>query len=202
MVKNACPINELSRDKTLFSRIAGGDTQAFSELFRLYYDPLRWNAGKLLQSAYWAEEIIQEVFLQLWAHRSDLPLVEQPAAYLYRITANRSFDRIRRQSREVQAQYLLQQAGHSGETEQQHRYDLVRLQQLVQQAVDSLPEQQRIIYLLQQEQELSYQEMADRLGLSRNTVRNHLARALQNIRAYLQEHADPLTLLLLAWLFH
>ena len=56
--------------------------------------------------------------------------------------------------------------------------------------VNSLPEQQRLVYKLQQEEELSYKEIGERLGISPNTVRNHLVRAFAAIRQHLIDHGE------------
>lgn len=56
-------------DRSLFHHIASGDGKAFTELFHHYFEPLKWNALKMLKSEFWAEEIAQKVFTWLWSHR-------------------------------------------------------------------------------------------------------------------------------------
>jgi RNA polymerase sigma factor (sigma-70 family) len=67
--------------------------------------------------------------------------------------------------------------------------------ELISRAVQRLPEQQRAVYNLYHEQGFSYEKIAEQMGLSKNTVRNHMARANQSIRDYLSGHAEGLLLL-------
>lgn len=187
-------------EKELFARIAVGDGHAYARIFHQYFEPLRANAYKLLKSEFWAEEIVQEVFLHVWDHRDKLSDVESPAAYLYRITANRCLNRMRRQELETKMQYLVKTALHSGgDSHQENRYDLERVETLISEALARLPEQPRRIFLMQQESGLSYQAIADRLGISKNTVRNHMVRSLRSIRQYLQQNGDFFLLLFSVW---
>ncbi len=190
----------LYTEKELFARIAVGDGEAFSHIFRHYFEPLRSNAYKLLKSEFWAEEIVQEVFLQIWKSRERLADVDAPAAYLYRMTANCCINRMRRQELEVKMQYIVQKALHgNGDSNQDNFYDLRRVEMLIAEAVEQLPEQQRRIFLLQQEEGLSYQQIAEKLGISKNTVRNHKVRTLQSIRNYLQQKGDIFLLFFSIW---
>jgi RNA polymerase sigma-70 factor (ECF subfamily) len=187
----------LYQDKQLFARIATDDSIAFRQLFDKYFHPLRLNALKLLKSEFWAEEVTQEALLQVWESRHTLSTIENPAAWLYRIVGNKCIDRMRRQQIELRAQYVINSISndkqHARETE---KYDYNRLRRLISEAVNSLPEQQKLVYTLQQEEELSYKEIAGRLGISPHTVRNHLVRAFNAIRNHLLDNADFVTLLL------
>ena len=187
-------------EKELFARIAAGDGHAYAMVFRQYFEPLRTNAFKLLKSTFWAEEIVQDVFLYLWDQRKKLADVESPASYLYRVTANRCINRMRREALETKMQYLVKISLHgTGASQPENTYDLHKVETLIAEAVARLPTQQRRIFLLQQEEGLSYQEIADRLQISKNTVRNHMVRTLRSIRQYLQSQGDFLLLLFSAW---
>jgi RNA polymerase sigma-70 factor (family 1) len=186
----------------LFTRIANGDGTAFTELFRQYFEPLKWNALKMLKSEFWAEEIVQEVFTQLWDNREKLAAVESPAGFLFKITANRCLDRIRRQELEIKMQYVVNKALHRDTNSfQENSYDLDFIEKLIKEAVQQLPEQGRLVFELQRNEGLSYQEIADRLGISRNTVRNHMVKSLHFIRTYLRQKGEIFVLLFCVWYF-
>lgn len=190
----------IQRDRDLFVRIANGEGKAFRILFDLYYAQLRINAFRMLHNEFWAEEVAQEVLAKVWAKRDELPLIDHPAGWLFRVSANESLGLIRRQSRDPLYQYFLQVV-------QQHEihpnYDADLLQKLVMQAVELLPKQQQLSYKMKQEQELSYKEIADQMGISANTVRNHLIQAYQFIRKFIQEHGEffPILIYILSVLF-
>jgi len=189
-------------DKALFAGIANSDGKSFTILFNRYFDQLKWNAIKMLKSEFWAEEIIQDVFTQLWSNRQRLIDIESPAAYLFRITANRCLDRIRRQSQEVKAQYLLNQT-HPDEQGnlQQNSYDIRLIETMINEAIQQLPEKGRQVFELQRTGNFSYQEIADQLGISKNTVRNHMVKSLHFIRVYLAEKGEFFLLIFSCWYF-
>lgn len=182
--------NHLDYDKELFARIANGDAVAFRQLFDKYFQLLRCNATRLLKSEYWSEEVTQEALLYIWETRATLPQIENPGAWIFRVVANKCLDRIKRQHIELRAQYIINGATYA---EPQTALDLNLLRKLIAEAVNRLPEQQRLVYKLQQEQELSYKEIGAQLGISPNTVRNHLVRAFAAIRAYLISHGEFMT---------
>lgn len=176
----------LHTDREIFAQIAAGDEEAYARLFTQYFERLRWYAFKLLKSEFWAEEIVQEVFVHLWMVRDQLPAVQQPSSYLYRMTGNRCLDRIRRHTLEVRSQYMVSLLLHgSGHQLPEAQYDLRRIESCLAEAIDTLPRQCRVIYALQQDEGLSYQEIAERLQISRHTVRNQMTKTLQLIRRHL-----------------
>jgi RNA polymerase sigma-70 factor (ECF subfamily) len=190
--------NNLHTERELFHQIAAGDQEAFSVIFRSYSNPLYWNALKLLKSEFWAEEIVQVVFEQLWANRGGLSKVELPSAYLYRMLTNKALDRIRRQAREVKMQYWLERQAEGSPEGKHAAVDWDELHALLENAVEGLPPQRREVYKLKYQDRLSYDEIAAQLSVSKNTVRNHMTKALEDIRAYLLKHAGFIGLLL--WL--
>lgn len=192
----------LQNSRQLFIRIADGDGVAFTELFRSYFEQVKWNAWKILKSEFWAEEIVQEVFMQIWTNRDQLAEISSPDGYLFKITANRCIDRIRRQELEVKMQYLVSQALHKEmDTFQENRYDLHHVEKLIGEAIQLLPEQGKLVFQLQRNEGLSYQEISTRLNISRNTVRNHMVKNLHLIRSYLQEKSPVYLLLFSLWYF-
>lgn len=190
------------KSKALFIRIADGDGAAFTELFKEYFEQIKWNALKMLKSEFWAEEIVQEVFTQVWTSRSKLAEIESPAAYLFKITANRCLDRIRRQELEIKMQYLVNKTlQKEANTFQENSYDLRLIEKLIKEAIKQLPKQGKLVFELHRNEGFSYQEIADQLQISKNTVRNHMVKALHFIRLYLQEKGELTLLLFSCWYF-
>jgi RNA polymerase sigma-70 factor (family 1) len=192
--------NEKHIDKDLFNRIAKGDEAAFTQIFYNYTTKLAPFVMSLLHSNVWTEEIVQDVFLNLWQHREHLEQVDNPQAYIYQIAYNRTLDYIKKNERQIKLQYAL---AHSQAAADTNFTDLDlnfrATDQLVKEAVSQMPAQRRVIYQLAREQGLSQQEIADQLSISRHTVRNHMAEALKDIREYLQGHGTMTAILL--WTF-
>ena len=189
-------INNIQRDRELFIRIAEGDGAAFRVLFDLYYDRLRGNSFKLLKNEFWAEEVAQEVLTKVWDKRRELLVVDNPGGWLFRVCANECLDRTRRQERQWRFQYLMHMSQQGSPSESLHpRYDMELLQKLVQEAMEQMSPQQRLVYQLQQNEDLTYREIGQRLDISHHTVRNHLIRAYQIIRDHVLAHGEFFILL-------
>lgn len=193
------PLKEHSahRDQLLFRRIANGDGEAFTEFFEAYSVKLAMYVAKFLDSDLWAKEIVQDVFMKLWSMKESIGEIEYPAAFVYRMIANRAKDHIKRREHEVKLHYHLSKymTGSSNTTQEQFDYRFG--EQVFLEAVQLLPAQRALIFRMRHEQGLGYDAIAQQLGLSRHTVRNQLNLALQKIRSHLMEHGDIYGILLL-----
>ena len=178
----------INTDKALFERIASGDETAFSIIFFRYTARLAPFVTQLLQSDTWSEEIVQDVFLRLWQSRLQLAAIDHPSAYLYQMASNRTLDYIKRNARDVKLQYYAARWLSPGADNPDTQLDFREIDSLLKEAVSRLPPQRRKVYQLVREEGLSHAEIADRLRISKHTVRNHVSEALQEIRVYLREH--------------
>ena len=176
-------------DTQLFQLIAGGDQVAFADLFHRCYSDLYTSALRYMKSEFWAEEIIQEVFITVWNDRAKLTAIENPSGWLHRLIWNKSIDRIRKRETEMKAQYAWKYiAENAGEGLSEDQWE--KLLSALHNAVNLLSPQRKAVYQLRYEQGLSLEEIAQKLQLSRNTVRNHLAEAMKTIRAHMLQNVD------------
>lgn len=181
-------------ESALLEKIADGDEAAFQQLFNHYSDRIYGVAFTYTKCPLLSEEVVQEVFLKVWVKRSTLPAVINIADYIFILARNKVINMLRRSK--MEKAYLKQLSSNSDENilTPEHQYHYKESQQIIENAVLMLPPRQRLIYQLNQVQGLGLSEVADHLGLSRNTTRNHLSRAMQSIRTYVQQHADELLL--------
>ncbi|HEY6899806.1 MAG TPA: RNA polymerase sigma-70 factor [Puia sp.] len=165
--------------------------QLFNELFREYEHSLYLFALKMLKSETAAKDIIQDVFLKLWLIRDQLSEIKNISSFLYRLTENKVIDFLRASASDQKKKEALwfrlkqdseESAGVSVETKEYHA--------IIQQAIEQLPPQRRAVYLLSQAEDKPRKEIASLLQISPNTVRNHLAKAIENIVAYLKNNID------------
>lgn len=174
--------------KEYFQRIANNDEKAFATIFDLFKKKVFAVAFKMLKSETEAEEIVQEAFLSLWRSRTQLSGVENPEGYLFKITYHTIYAHLKKTSRK---QELLDGIIINIAYKQNTTQDMVAANEtsrLIYEAVQKLPPQQRTVFELAKLNDLSYAEIADKLGLSRNTVKNHLVQAMKTIRVLLQNH--------------
>jgi RNA polymerase sigma-70 factor (family 1) len=189
--KKALDNNELQRNRALFQRIARSDARAFAEFYEVYAVKLALYVSRFLGSELWAEEIVQDTFLKLWSVRETVGELEYPASFVYRMVANRTKDHLKRRGHEVKLQqHLLHRLQHANTNATEELVDYQMGEQLFRKAIQQLPPQRALVFKMRHEQGMSYEEIATELGLSKNTIRNLLNLALQNIRTYLSEHGD------------
>lgn len=175
----------------LLQAVALGDERAFSEIFHRFRNRVYAIAYKLTDSEAVAEEVLLDVFLKVWLKREQLPQVEHFSAWLFTITRNHLFNLLKQTAIRMQPSPL---AGHDESAllpcsdnpaailqEKEYR-------KVLQQAVDRLPPQQKIVYRLIKEHGLKREEAAVELNLSPETVKRHLSDAMQFIRVYCVSH--------------
>lgn len=184
-------------ERELLDKIASGDQYAFTMLFEDHHQPLFTFALKLTRSKLLAEEVIQDVFLNIWIHRSKLYGIDNFGAYVNRVTRNLSFNALRTIAKDSvllgEFKDDLNYPDHS--TEELLDYNASAA--LVRKAIDTLSPQQQQVYRLCQQEGLSYENAAERLGIASSTVHSHMKEALKNIRIFLKKMEIPMVLIAL-----
>jgi len=165
--------------------------QLFNELFREYEHPLYLFAFKMLKSETVAKDIIQDVFLKLWLIRDQLSEIKSISSFLYKLTENKVIDHLRASaSDEKKRQALWRRVSESSEQNVGVNVEAKEYHNIIQQAIGQLPPQRRAVYLLSQAADKPRKEIASLLNISPNTVRNQLAKAIENIVTYLKNNTD------------
>lgn len=185
-------------DPEIVNAIRQGDEAAFERTFRQYYDRLCNYANSLLKEADEAEEVVQTVFLTIWEKRGDLEITLSLKSYLYRAVHNHCLNRFKHAAvREVHRDYTENFLAQSYEsvTEVIHANEL---EQRIEAAVSSLPEQCQIAFRMSRFEELKYQEIADQLDISIKTVENQIGKALKILRSALADYLPVLLLIVYA----
>lgn len=188
-----------TRENELVARLIEGDQQAFCTLYSLYREPLTFFAIKFLKSSEYAEDIVQDTFTHIWLGRKFIQPDVPFSAYLYAIAKNRVLNQLRSLERQQLLESHLQKYAMDYTEDTQHEILSHDLKEAIQQAFDTLTPRQQEIFQLSREGQLSYKEIADRLGISVHTVHEHISTCLQIIRQYLIKYAEikPETLLVL-----
>lgn len=176
--------------------VAEGDEKAFEQLFRQYGPQLHSYLSGMTKSVAAAEELVQNTFIRIWIARDQLPGIENPKAWIYRIASNLALNFLKHKAVETKVFSELKAAAPEPNMETDEvLYN--EMKDAINQAVASLPERRKQVYRMSREQGMKQQEIADALGLSLATVKNTLGSALESIRTHLKERG----LLMLAVLF-
>ena len=180
--------------------LSAGEERAFRRLYDHYAEKVYSVALLHLKQPELAEDLVQTVFLKLWESREGLDAVQSFAAWFYTLTRNTIISILRKQG--TQAGYLdfLQQR--LGLLPVNPEPDLVRKEQLqlVRRGMEQLSVQQRRAFTLQCDEGLSYKLIGERMGISPNTVRVHLSKAMESLRQFVHTHTDDSYLLFFLYL--
>lgn len=168
-------------DSELLLQLNTQNRLAFDELYDRHFKFVYNSAFKRLNDADRSADVAQEVFVQLWTRKSTAPIDNLPA-YLFTLVRNNVFKLLEREQRYQPLPELFDQwDGRTGNADAVllYREFVVAFEQLV----DSLSPQQKIIFRMRYEQELSPAEIAQKLDLSPKTVRNQLGKALLRLKS-------------------
>ena len=181
-------------DRALLARLRGGDEAAFDAIFRAHYAPLVGLAESVLRHRAVAEEVVQDVMLELWRRRETLVVEESLRAYLFRATRNRALNHLRH--RKVEQRGEPHARGESVVPAAADAYLVEEeIDAAVRRAVAELPDRCREVFELSRVHGLRYAEIARALDISVKTVEAQMGKALRVLRErlapWLPQGGDP-----------
>jgi len=175
-----------------------GDVLAFEKLFSSYSKKLLYFAKGYLESEEDAKSMVQDVFLKVWENRSNLKLDQSFNSYLFTIAFNfiRMYYRKKyREDRKIKEyQYT---ASDVYEIDGEIEFD--ELAEIIDNAIEQLPEKRRLIFRMSREEGLSNDQIANKLSISKKTVENQITHALKFLRNKIQDKS--IAILLFFYLF-
>lgn len=190
-----------SEERSLILRLIEGDEDAFCELYATYKNRLIYFAMRFLKSREYAEDVFQDAFTVVWQSRRFINPDASFSSYLYTIMRNRILNQLRNAANEekLKESILSQALDYTEDTKREVM--LNDLKSLISHALQQLTPRQREIFEMSREAQLSHKEIADKLGISVNTVQEHISTSLKLIRTYLikysgSEYVDLLLLLI------
>lgn len=180
----------------LLLRLNQGDESALVEIYKQFWQPLFISAYNILKDKESCEDILQNLFINLWNKREQLQIHTSLEAYLHTAVRYRVFTYIRdgKKIREFMENFREPEHTPSPEVELLRK----EIEGQVHDIINQLPDRCKAIYKLSREQQLSHQEIATKLGLSKKTVENQITIALRRIR----EGLGMLAVFILYWVFH
>lgn len=193
--------DNFSEERSLILRLIEGDEDAFCELYATYKNRLIYFAMRCLKSREYAEDVFQDAFTVVWQSRRFINPDASFSSYLYTIMRNRILNQLRNAANEekLKESILSQALDYTEDTKREVM--LNDLKSLISHALQQLTPRQREIFEMSREAQLSHKEIADKLGISINTVQEHISTSLKLIRTYLikysgSEYVDLLLLLI------
>jgi RNA polymerase sigma-70 factor (family 1) len=182
----------------LVEALSKGNVLAFNTLFREYSRRLYGFALGYLKSEDEAEELVQEVFLIVWAKRSELRQELSFKSFLFTISLNIIRKHFR--ARELFSRYLQSTTVEEMDTSTSGVINCNSLQQHILALVNKMPSKRKQIFIKSRFEGLSIQEISQQLGISHKTVENQITNALKSLRENLKEESLGTLLFLILYL--
>lgn len=166
-----------------------GDERAFAGLFDAYHEPLIQYVQSVVQSQELAIEIVQDVFVKIWMAREELDAVQHFTAWLFILTRNYTLNCLKKMARDRKKEQQYQQYVYTSGALAEEGDSAPDYLSLVDRAAAQLPPQQQQVYFLSRSEGLKYAEIAEKMGISRTTVKKYMQLALKTIAGFVKSHA-------------
>ena len=183
-------------DPDIIPQIARGNKNAFESLFKSHYANLCGYAVKYVWEIDQAEEIVQDLFFNLWNKRNDLYISSSVESYLFRAVRNACLNYLKH--KKIRDNYVtaVQESYSPGLGLDDNPVETLELQKKIDESIESMPTERKKIFLLSRYDGLKYKEIADKLGISVKTVEAQMGKALKYLREELKEFMVILILIL------
>ncbi|TCD26528.1 sigma-70 family RNA polymerase sigma factor [Pedobacter psychrodurus] len=188
----------LSSDSNLFELIKASNHLAYTSIIDKYWEELFRHIYPKIKNSEDAKDIVQDIFLSLWKNRLNISLNEKDslAPYLFRSAKYAVINYFSRPGITIADEQKLSAALNApSETKTDDKLLINELQNLLEREVNQLPERLQLPYRLSREQDLSIREIAKKLSLSEQTVKNNISAALSAIRFKLGKYNSEGTII-------
>lgn len=173
----------------LVSLLSQDAEKALKQMYDQYYTYLCYAVYNVLPDRNVSEDIVQEVFFEIWKKRETLNITSSLRAYLKRAAINRTLNYIRdRKIKFEEEDKALAVADTRVEVTKEMEADELKVK--IAEAMNELPEKCRIVFGMSRYEEMSYKEIAEKLDISVKTVENQISKALKMMRLSLAQYID------------
>lgn len=175
-----------SDESIILSELASGNEMAYTYFVEKYWQKVLQHALSFVKSYPVAEELTQDIFIQIWQKREKLSEVKSFDNYLFIVSRNLIITHIRKKMIETET--------FKGEKLQEmflkpdDQYEFQELNKIIQEGTNLLMEPRRTIFLLSRMEGKDADFISEELGLAKRTIRWHLLEALNFLRIYLHKH--------------
>lgn len=180
------PTNLTYDEDKLAGRIKQGDPQAFRQFYDSHKKAIYAFAYTYLKSKSEAQEVVQVAFVKFWENRENINETLSIKSYLFKITINHIYNLLKRRNFQVPMEHHeLNEPIADNSTQQTIQYN--NLKEKIENLLNQLPEQRKLIFMMSRYGDLSHDEIARQLGISVRTVESQVYKALKFLKEHLRE---------------
>jgi len=169
-------------DDELVTLLKKGDERAFAEIYKRFAAKLAGFAGAKLYSLDDARDILHDIFVKLWEGREQLRITSNLQSYLFAVIRHRIVDKIRKNITREDYASAVQSFAATYSEDSEKQLEAKELRQTIEHSLNQLSPRIKEIYKLSREEGMSNREIAEKLSLSEQTVKNQLSAALKHLR--------------------
>lgn len=164
----------------IWKKIQEKDLRAFENFYKEVYKRFFLMAFNYLKDPDLSQEVVNDVFMKLWEDGAGITIEKSLVSYIYRAIINRSLNLLSKQKKETQQlkelSYVSRDEGY-----ELRKIEETELKAALYKAIDQLPDQCKRVFCMSRFEQLKQQEIADKLGISIKTVKNHITHALKQL---------------------
>ncbi|PKQ44649.1 RNA polymerase sigma factor [Confluentibacter flavum] len=177
-------------EKLLIRQLTEGNNKAFRKLFDYYRNDLYKFSLSMVCSKDYAEEIVQDVFMKVWIKRESLNPEMSFKSYVFTITRNKNIKFLKKAAndRKLREEIFYKKQKFANSIDIYVRES--ELESIKQEALDKLSPRRREIFEMSRNENKSYEEIAEELGISISTVRNQMSKSLEILRDFILKNKE------------
>ena len=166
---------------------AGQQERAFNEIVRNYSERLYWHVRRFVCSHEDTDDLLQEIFIKIWAALPSFRGEAQLFTWLYRIATNETLNYLRKQKVRASLRFQSLDAEMERRIDEDPYFNGTEAQRLLTKAIARLPEKQRIVFSLRYYEEMKYEDMAAITGTSVGALKASYHIAYEKLKAEFQD---------------
>ncbi len=191
-------------EKNILENLKKGDSKAFESVFKFWYEPLVNFADEYISDLESSRNIVQTIFMKLWEKHQLVDPASNLKSYLYLATRNACLSHIRHLK--VESAYFQKTLKNSEDLQLNYealeeldidRIDFQKLENIIQETIDSLPERCREVFLLSRVHDMKNREIAEKLDITVKAVEANITRALAKLRENTSQYLPELVFFLI-----
>jgi len=175
------------RELLMLFREENTKEQAYTKIVRKYQERLYWHIRRLVINHEDANDVLQNVFIKVWKYLENFREEANLYTWLYRIATNETLTFLDKEKRRASLSISDEDTGLHNKLKAEKGFDVNKLEWKLQQAIQSLPEKQRIVFTLRYYDEMPYEEMSRVLETSTGALKASYHHAVKKVEQYLKE---------------